>query len=204
MITHTMYTYIHNHMFNAYVVTHLLVLDNPGCWLLKTKHLWSRVNLLWAYCMWGVSLSLSIYSGSIDSSVGRITLLPPEGLEFDPGLGHNWVGYGKVFTSKSAEESQTWNPTGLPDLRSPRPGIIHLAGRTAGKSPVVSPRLLGRHRAHSTGWTPAAGKQKAARQYRTPRSRPGQSGSLSVIPLYLFSLLYCTILFFTILYYNML
>ena len=53
-----------------------------------------------------LSLSLSP-SRSIDSSVGRITLLLPEGLEFDPGLGHNWVGYEQIFTSKSAEESQT-------------------------------------------------------------------------------------------------
>ena len=63
------------------------------------------------------SLSLSLWS--IDSSVGRITLLPPERLEFDPGLGHNWVGYEQVFTSKSAEESQTRNPTGLPNSAAP-------------------------------------------------------------------------------------
>ena len=35
-----------------------------------------------------LSLSLSL-PWSIDSSVGRITLLDPEGREFDLGLGHN-------------------------------------------------------------------------------------------------------------------
>ena len=37
-----------------------------------------------------LSLSLSLpLPRSIGSSVGRITLLDPEGSEFDPGLGHN-------------------------------------------------------------------------------------------------------------------
>ena len=102
-----------------------------------------------------IALSLSL-SRSIDSSVGRITLLDPEGPEFDPGLGHNWVGYEKVFTSKSAEESQTWNPTGLPDLRSPCPGIIRLAGRTAGKSPSSQSEAARRAPGALTGRTPAA------------------------------------------------
>ena len=38
------------------------------------------------------SLSLSLPPSlprNIDSSVGRIALLDPEGPEFDPGLGHN-------------------------------------------------------------------------------------------------------------------
>ena len=36
-----------------------------------------------------LSLSLPVCIWSIDSSVGRITLLDPEGPKFDPGLGHN-------------------------------------------------------------------------------------------------------------------
>ena len=77
-----------------------------------------------------------------------------------PTSANHWVGYESALSSKSAGESQTWNPTGHPDLRSPCRGIIRLAGRTAGKNPSSQSEAARCTPGALTGWSPAARKQK--------------------------------------------
>ena len=121
------------------------------------------------------SLSLSLRA-SIAQLVDSRSCLRKDLSSIPASATTEWVTK-KPLPSKSAEESQPWNPTGLPDLRSPCPGIIRLAGRTAGKSPSSQSEAARRAPSALTGWTPAAGKQKAARQYRAPKSRPDSQGA---------------------------
>ena len=121
-----------------------------------------------------LSLSLSIYRASIAQLVDSRSCLRKDLSSIAASATTEWVTK-KPLPSKSAEESQT--PTGLPDLRSPCPGIIRLAGRTAGKSPSSQSEAARRAPGALKGWTPAAGKQKAARQYRAPKSRPDSQGA---------------------------
>ena len=139
----------------------------------------SRVAACHEYCLCRISLSLSLsLSESIGSSVVRYTLLPPDGLEFNPGLGQPLSGLRIRLSPKSLrgnlKPDRSSGITGHPDLCSPCPGIIRLAGRTAGKNPSSQ--------SEAARCTPGAltGRCPAVPGTSRPDSRGVQARSLSL------------------------
>ena len=130
------------------IITIILTITTTTIIIIIMKIITITITL--CYMCISLSLSVSLSSGfqSIDSSVGWFTLLPPEGLEFDPGLGHNWVGYGEASTPKvcggisTLKSHRSLGPQPL--SRNDTPGWSNRRGKVL----AVSPRLLGGHRAH--------------------------------------------------------